>query len=223
MIKVNCDGLCEPVNPGGTACYGWVAYRGREKLGEGYGVICSGPGATNNVAEYTAVIKALEWLLESGYRDEEIELRSDSQLCIYQLQGVYGVHSDRIRPFYRQAKQLARNFRWLRFRWVPREQNEEADALSRKAYRRASGPDPARLERARRLASLVKVLGDGRFAVPSQSGQREYLVDLAAETCTCPDFAKRNVRCKHILAAELFAGVERSDILEAACWLGKED
>lgn len=48
LIVVNCDGLCEPVNPGGTACYGWVAYRGQEKIGEGYGVVCSGPGATNN-------------------------------------------------------------------------------------------------------------------------------------------------------------------------------
>lgn len=80
MIKINCDGLCEPVNPGGTACYGWVAYLGKEKMAEDCGVICSGPEATNNLAEYTAIIKVLEWLLGNGLTGEKIELRSDSKL-----------------------------------------------------------------------------------------------------------------------------------------------
>lgn len=203
MIVVNCDGLCEPVNPGGTACYGWVAYRGSERLGEGCGVVCSGLGATNNVAEYAAVIRALEWLLESGYRDEEIELRSDSQLCIYQLRGEYAVRSPRVMPLYRRARELAGRFRRLRFRWVPREQNTEADALSRRAYARAAPPDPRRSARAAELAPLVRPLGGGRFAVPSQSGRGEYLVDLTAGTCTCRDFAGRGIKCKHILAAEM--------------------
>jgi len=203
MITVNCDGLCEPVNPGGTACYGWVAYRGGEKLGEGCGVVCSGPGATNNVAEYTAVIKALEWMLENGHRNEEIEVRSDSQLCIYQLQGLYSVRSERVRPLYKRVRGLAGQFRRIRFRWVPREQNEEADALSRRAYASAAPPDPARLEKARELAPLVRPLGGGRYAVPSQSGSGEYLVDAAAGTCTCPYFTGKGVRCKHLIAVEI--------------------
>ncbi|WP_156896820.1 reverse transcriptase-like protein, partial [Desulfovirgula thermocuniculi] len=165
--------------------------------------VCSGPGATNNVAEYTAVIRALEWLLESGYRDEEVEVCSDSQLCIYQLRGEYAVKSPRVAPLYRRAKELAGRFRRLRFRWVPREQNTEADALSRRAYARAAPPDPRRLARAAELAPSVRPLGGGRFAVPSQSGREEYLVDLAAGTCTCPDFARYGVKCKHILAAEV--------------------
>lgn len=43
------DGLCE--NPGGTACYGWVAYRDGRKLSEGWVVAAKGPEAGNNVAE----------------------------------------------------------------------------------------------------------------------------------------------------------------------------
>ncbi|MGB9848892.1 MAG: ribonuclease HI [Moorellaceae bacterium] len=143
MITINCDGLCEPFNPGGTACYGWVAYQDGKKLGEGCGVVCSGPGATNNVAEYTAVIRALEWLLGQGLYDEDVEVRSDSQLCMFQLNGAYAVRSPRILPLYEETVSLARKFRRVKFRWVPREQNEEADALSRRAYASAAPSAPA--------------------------------------------------------------------------------
>lgn len=210
MITVNCDGLCEPINPGGTACYGWVAYQNGERIGEGCGVICSGPEATNNVAEYTAVIKALEWLLASQLENEKIEIRSDSQLCIYQLQGIYGVYSPRIKPLYKKARQLAGKFRDLHFRWVPREQNEEADELSRKAYRstlRENQIDPKRLERARQLISSVKPIGNGLYIVRSQISNKEYKVDLNSGTCSCPDSQKRGIKCKHILAVEIAAGM----------------
>ena len=74
MLKVYCDGLCQPYNPGGTACYGWVAYLGNKKLFEDWGVICSGRKATNNLAEYTAVIKALEWLYSNGFATQKIQV-----------------------------------------------------------------------------------------------------------------------------------------------------
>ncbi len=205
MIYVNCDGLCEPTNPGGTACYGWIAYRDREKIGEGYGVVCSGPGATNNVAEYTAVIKVLEWLLEKGFAAERIEVRSDSQLCIYQLTGDYAVRSSRIKPLYKKVKNLAKKFASLKFHWVPREKNEEADELSRKAYAESSAPDEKRLAKAEKLVKNVEEVGGGRYHVLSSTGKTKYAVDLAASTCACPDFQKRGVKCKHIIAAEIFA------------------
>lgn len=126
--------MVQPVNPGGTATYGWVAYRRGEKLADGRGVVCSGPEATNNVAEYTAVIKALEWLVENGYAGGSVKVCSDSQLCIYQLSGSYRVRSARVLPLYKRACSLARQFSGVEFCWVPREKNEEADALSRKAY-----------------------------------------------------------------------------------------
>jgi ribonuclease HI len=206
MIVVFCDGLCEP-NPGGTACFGWVAYRGREKLAEDWGVVCSGPGATNNVAEYTAIVKALEWLLGNGHAGEEVEVRSDSQLCIRQLRGEYAVRSPRVTPLHRRARELAGRFRKVRFRWVPREQNAEADALTRRAYAERRLVNPRRLARAAELAPRVRPLGSGRFAVPSRSGRGEYEVDLLAGTCPCPDFARWGgaVKCKHVLATEMAA------------------
>jgi ribonuclease HI len=111
-----------------------------------------------------------------------------------------------VAPLYRRARELAGRFRRIRFRWVPREENAEADALSRRAYVRAAPPDPRRLARAAELASSVRSLGGSRFAVPSRLGRGEYEVDLAAGTCSCPDFAKRGLKCKHVLAAEMFSG-----------------
>ena len=64
--------------------------------------------ATNNYAEYTAAIKALEKALESGYKN--IVLHSDSQLLVNQLLGLYRVKSENIKPLYRKAKKLLDKF-----------------------------------------------------------------------------------------------------------------
>jgi len=88
-VVVHVDGLCEPVNPNGVACYGYVIYRDGEKLEEGCGVV-DHPSPSNNVAEYTACIKALERLVQLGLT-EDVLVRSDSQLLIYQLKGIYAV------------------------------------------------------------------------------------------------------------------------------------
>lgn len=136
-IVVNADGLCEPTNPGGVACYGWVARREGEKIGEGWGEVARGPDATNNLAEYRAVIAALEWLLGRGLAAEPVLVRSDSQLVIRQVQGRYRVRCERIRPLWQRVRELGAEFAHLEFEWVPREQNEEADLLSRRAYAEA--------------------------------------------------------------------------------------
>ncbi len=204
-VVVWADGLCEPVNPGGVACYGWVAYRDGCKLSEGWGVAARGADATDNVAEYRAVIEALQWLLAAGRKNEPVELRSDSQLVIRQLTGEYAVRSDRVRPLYRRARRLLGQFRDIRLRWVPREENEEADALSRRAY-----AEVLVAERAERAAGLeVQAAGGSRFRVKSGRGDGWYEVDVAVPSCSCQDFVRHRglagFRCKHIIAAELFA------------------
>ena len=67
-ITCHVDGLCEPVNPGGIATYGFVIYRDGKKLVEGCGV-ANHPSPSNNVAEYVACIKCLEKLLELGLQN----------------------------------------------------------------------------------------------------------------------------------------------------------
>lgn len=209
MIYLYCDGLTEPVNPGGIACYGWVAYRDGERLAEGSAVVCSGPGATNNVAEYSAVIAGLEWLLKNGYQREEVVVRSDSQLCIYQLAGRYAVRSPRLWPLFSRARELASQFRRVRFEWVPRSRNAEADLLSRRAYANAALKEQQeqRVRKAVELVPLVRRLDEFRYTVPSQSEPGNmYVVDVVDGTCTCADFIARRrmgLKCKHLLAVEM--------------------
>ena len=146
MLKIFVDGLCEPVNPGGIACFGYVIYEGDSKLTENCGVVdTSYP--TNNVAEYTAAIEALLWV-QSQKRDDPITIFSDSQLLVYQMNGFYSVSAPRIIPLYKKLSALLKN-RKVKFRWIPREKNQEADNLSRRAYDKYLVDNPRIFERFR--------------------------------------------------------------------------
>ena len=139
MIVVHFDGLCEP-NPGGVATYGFVVTRGGKKVHEGYGLACAPktPACTNNVAEYTGLIRALEYLAGEGAA-EPLLVRGDSELVLKQLRGEYKVKSPLLAPLYRRVGELASKFPSVRFEEVPREENREADALTNLAYAEYSG------------------------------------------------------------------------------------
>lgn len=87
--------------------------------------------ATNNVAEYRALIAGLEAARRQGA--DAIEVRADSQLVIRQLQGRYKVKNEGLRPYYQEAKGLLAGFDSVKLVHVPREQNVEADALANAA------------------------------------------------------------------------------------------
>jgi ribonuclease HI len=138
VLRALFDGLCEPKNPGGVACYGFVVYRrsgtSEVKVFEGHGLAAEpGPDSTHNLAEYTGLIKALEWV-QANLEDRDIEIFGDSQLVIRHMTGEYSVRSPRIIPLYERACSLLERFSWTA-KWIPREQNRVADELSMKAYR----------------------------------------------------------------------------------------
>jgi len=87
--------------------------------------------ATNNVAEYTALVKALEAAQEKGVR--ELIVRSDSELLVHQINGRYRVKSEQIRPLLLQAVDLLDKFESWKVEHVPREKNSEADGLVNEA------------------------------------------------------------------------------------------
>lgn len=131
---VYCDGACTPFNPGGVASYGWVAYWHGKRARDGCGVVCEGDGATNNVAEYSALINALKYFISKNFYGPLL-VRSDSQLLVNQMAGRWGVNADNLKPYHQEARRLAERFTEIVFEWIPREKNEPADALSKKAYR----------------------------------------------------------------------------------------
>jgi ribonuclease HI len=133
------DGLCEPINPGGVATYGIVIKQGGRTLFEESGLAYAKPWtdeSSNNVAEYSAAIRALEWLKKNDAQGSPVILRGDSRLIINQLKGEFKVKAKRILPLYRQASKLISEFGNLKLEWVDRSKNSEADRLSRMAYRK---------------------------------------------------------------------------------------
>lgn len=99
------------------------------------------PSATNNVAEYTAAIRGLEWLRAQSY-DGLVILIGDSQLVLRQMRGEYAVRASHLRAYHERLGQLAGGFEGVRYVWVPREQNARADALSKIALEEARARSP---------------------------------------------------------------------------------
>jgi ribonuclease HI len=101
--------------------------------------------ATNNVAEYSALLAALERAAALGVTD--LEVYSDSELLVRQLQGRYQVKHPALRPLYAAARKRIADFSHFAIHHVRRELNAEADALANRgidqAVRRAQRPHAA--------------------------------------------------------------------------------
>jgi ribonuclease HI len=92
--------------------------------------------ATNNVAEYRALLLGLARARELGAR--EIEVVGDSELIAKQVQGIYKVKHEAMRPLHAEAIQALRGFERWSIRTVPRALNAHADALVNAALDRAA-------------------------------------------------------------------------------------
>jgi ribonuclease HI len=158
-LLVNIDGAARG-NPG-PAAFGFVIRHDGEILLEEGGVL---EDTTNNVAEYTALLKALAKARE--LKASSVLVRSDSELLVKQMNGQYKVKNPNLKELHQEATQLREHFRLVRFSHVPREENREADRLCNEALDShkpaASSKSPAG---SHRLAlSTRKPSGDGRKA-----------------------------------------------------------
>jgi ribonuclease HI len=133
MIEVYTDGLCEPINPKGIATYG-IVISGRGSEARLRGDVGVGEGMSNQVAEYMAVYKALEFLIDRGTTSDRVIVYTDSQLVANQMNGLWKAKKGMYLGLYLKTKDLAKAFSMLSFQWIPREENKEADKLSQLAY-----------------------------------------------------------------------------------------
>lgn len=122
-MQINCDGGSRG-NPG-HAAYGFVVKKDGKIIKEGHDYIGI---ATNNFAEYTALIEALKWLVANA-PGENLEFNLDSQLVVSQLTGLYKVKNTDIKVLVSKVKELEVNFKNISYKHIPREKNKEADAL----------------------------------------------------------------------------------------------
>jgi ribonuclease HI len=98
--------------------------------------------ATNNVAEYPALIRGLEAVAEhvgadAGQTDVAVEM--DSKLAIEQMKGTWKVRHPNMKPLAAKAAELCRSFRSVSFAHIPREKNAYADMLANRAMDRGMG------------------------------------------------------------------------------------
>jgi ribonuclease HI len=101
-----------------------------DALGETIGV------ATNNVAEYSALVAGLERAVEHGVDD--LEVVSDSELLVKQMRGEYRVKNQALQDLFLDASRLARRIHRVTYTAVSREHNELADSLVNEALDRAA-------------------------------------------------------------------------------------
>lgn len=94
------------------------------------------PPATNNVAEYNGLLAALRWALDNGIA--RLHVRSDSELLVKQMKGLYRVKNPGLQPLYDEAVSLARRIGRVTFEHVRREFNKDADRLANEAMDEAA-------------------------------------------------------------------------------------
>lgn len=133
MIKAWFDGVCEPKNPGGFAAYGIHVEVDGAVVARRGAYVGNGPLYSNNVAEYSGFIAAAKECLN---HEGPIEIRGDSALVINQLRGKWRVNGGLYYPYYVEASDL-----WAMLRergqlfWIPRQENEICDVLSKQVLK----------------------------------------------------------------------------------------
>ena len=114
-------------NPGESGIGIWIGDEKQNSLKEFSKYIGS---ATNNFAEYTALIEGLKLCLD--VTSEEVNAFLDSELVVKQLNGIYRVKNINIKPLYEQVVVLKNKFKKVTFTHIRREFNKTADALANK-------------------------------------------------------------------------------------------
>jgi formyltetrahydrofolate-dependent phosphoribosylglycinamide formyltransferase len=138
-----------------------------EKIIEAKGIFLG--KTTNNIAEYTAIIKALEKAKQLGAK--KITVFSDSELLVRQINGQYKVKSDNIRFLFKQAIDLLNGFEGWLVQHITREQNSQADKLVNRALnlQQDAGVDdmekPTKSSLLKRIRLGVLISGGGRTLI----------------------------------------------------------
>ena len=122
-------------NPG-KAAIGVVICNEKDQEVKKYGEYL-GDNLTNNEVEYSAVVFALKKFKalfgKSLAENTDIEIRSDSELVVKQLNGEYKLSDPKIQQFFIEIWNLKMDFKLVKFKHIPREKNKEADRLANQA------------------------------------------------------------------------------------------
>lgn len=147
---------------------------------------------TNNEAEYTALINLLTKILDIIPENETIHIMGDSMLIVNQVNKAWQVKQEHLLTYYNQVQNLLKqiknkNINYI-IKWIPREENNNADTLSNK------GIDEKKKENTKQENIKYEKILDTIYIV---HGQDYYAVDTKHQVCTCP-YYKYHKTCKHL-------------------------
>lgn len=134
MKKIVCyfDGSCEPTNPGGAMCTGSIVKINGEKVWQDSKFYPAAKNNTNNISEYTAFGLVLKYLIDNNLTGEDVTIMGDSQLVINQMNGQWAIKEGAYRKYAIRCRELLSKFnKKPTIFWIKREQNVEADELSK--------------------------------------------------------------------------------------------
>lgn len=139
-LEIFTDGACSG-NPGEAAIGVVIREDGKiiKEISKSIGK------ATNNIAEYTALIYALQEAAE--LKAERLKIFTDSELLYKQVTGAYQVKNDTLKQLYDQVVQLSCKFKEVAIQHVLREKNREADKLATQALKKKQSPMVALMPR----------------------------------------------------------------------------
>jgi ribonuclease HI len=190
---------------------------------------------TNNEAEYEGLLLLLREIVKRDLRG--VQISGDSKLVISQMKGEWKVRQPHLQLLWQEAQELAKG-RDLRYSWIPRERNSQADALSNRAL-----DAPPKSGEASEETSPGIPLPEGFLEVGASPeevskktessgtsskektpvlftkvgeqvylarGKEEYAVDLLHGACTCPGFQFRK-KCRHLEEARKQFGGRSSE------------
>jgi ribonuclease HI len=146
VVRIHTDGAARG-NPG-PAAFAYVIERDGEPAIEESGVLGT---RTNNVAEYIALVRALEHAARLGSR--RLEIFTDSDLMVNQVKGHYKVRNAALRQYWEQATRLLEEFEHVKLSHVPRGQNDRADRLCNQALDQEAGKAAPAARRGKASAS----------------------------------------------------------------------
>jgi ribonuclease HI len=141
-LAIYFNGICEPVNPGGWATYGWfiMTQEGKEiQIGKGVAATPCNENSTNNYAQWCALGFALCWLFDQHWKGN-LQIYGNSKLVIEQLSNRWNCNSLKLVELRNRCwyllEQMGNNFVST---WIPQEKNERCNVLSREALAEVTG------------------------------------------------------------------------------------
>lgn len=132
MIKCWIDGATDKSNPSQVLGSGSII---RHEFGDPVQILTKTnyTNGTNNLAEYIALTDVLEYFIDKGGADRDIVVYTDSQLLNKQMSGLWKIKEGCYVEEALHCKKLLEKFDNITIKWIPREQNTEADLLSKQA------------------------------------------------------------------------------------------